>query len=299
MGHVADAASAGFEGRMHLGAFQPAQHIPVAVKTELILGLDQILIVIAGMRTVAARAGAVSDRTVHVDLVEFLFFVRVTRVAERLNGRVEQRRFFGSVRIVTGRTSFRSERSMNRLAFEVARFVVTRKADLAAIGGRQEPGVGRGMGIVTSGALFLRRHMARSRFDRFTYVTVARSAELALPHLKDGLDVGCVRTVAQGALSPFERHMRDLLFEKIALFRMTHQAKIGDRRGDGEWSLRVRINMAGATSHHHAGMDGIANNLDLRGAVRSMAIGARRIGHRVAAMRFGDVGGGKIVALLA
>ena len=57
--------------------------------------------------------------------------------------------------------------------------------------------------------------------------------------------------------------------------------------------------MADAATRHHAGMNRIAQDLRLAGAMRRMAICATGAGHRVAAMRLGNIGRGKIVALLA
>jgi hypothetical protein len=104
MGHVTRCASANLERRMHLGALELAQHITVAVETELGLGLDEILVVIACVRAVATRAGALGDGAMHIDFVELFFFVRVARVTERLDWNVEQRRLFRSMRIMARRT---------------------------------------------------------------------------------------------------------------------------------------------------------------------------------------------------
>ena len=128
---------------------------------------------------------------------------------------------------------------------------------------------------------------------------MAGAAEIALFQLEYGLCVRRMGAMAQGALAAFERHMRHLLLQEIALVGVAYQAKIRDLLGNVEWSLGLGIDVAGATSHHHAGMNRIAQDLRLAGAVRRMTIRAGGAGHRIAAVRFGKIGRRKIVALLA
>ena len=136
-------------------------------------------------------------------------------------------------------------------------------------------------------------------FDRCADVAVTGGAELALFKLQHGLYVRRVGTMAQGALSALERRMHDLLLQEIALVGVTHQAKIRDFLSDVEGSLRLGIHMTGAAACRHAGMNRVAQNLRLAGAVRRMTIRAAAVGHRIAAVRLGNIRRREIMALLA
>lgn len=117
MGYVAGRTSANLERRMHLGAFELAQHIAVAGETKLVFGLYKIRLVVARVGAVAARAGAVGDGSMHVDLVELFFLVCMARVTERLDWEVEKRGIFRAMRVVARRALFGAKWIMNRFAF--------------------------------------------------------------------------------------------------------------------------------------------------------------------------------------
>ena len=161
MGHVADTATPGLERRMHFSAFELAQHVAVAVETELILGLDENRFRIARVRAVATGAGAIRHRTMHVDLVKFFFLGRMAGVAERLHRGVEKLGLFRAVRIVAGHALFGGKWNMDGLAFQVGALVLMAgETDIAAVSRCQQARIGRGVRVVTRSALLLRRWMA-------------------------------------------------------------------------------------------------------------------------------------------
>ncbi len=140
--------------------------------------------------------------------------------------------------------------------------------------------------------------MAGLRLERFAYVSVAGDAKFALLELKDGFIIACVRVVAHRALAAFERRVRYLLLEKVTLIGMAYQAKIRDRCGNGEGSLRLAVDVTSAATHHHPGMNRIANDLGLRRPVRSVASRAGGVRHRVTAVRFRNIRRRQVMALL-
>src|SRR3990172_8718721 len=97
---------------MYFRAFELAQHVAVAVETELVLGLDENRFRIARVRAVATGAGAFSHRAVHGNFIKLFFLARMAGGTERLERRVEKLGLFRAVRIVAGSPFFVPKRKM-------------------------------------------------------------------------------------------------------------------------------------------------------------------------------------------
>ena len=89
MRYVTHAAVARLERRVDLGPFQFAEHSTVAIKTHLILRLDENRFVVARMGIVATVALAFGHGPMHVNPVEFFFLFGVAGVTKGLDRRVQ------------------------------------------------------------------------------------------------------------------------------------------------------------------------------------------------------------------
>ena len=149
VGHVENSAAAGLEGRMYFRAFELAQHVAVAVETELVLGLDENRFRIARVRAVATGAGAFSHRAVHGNFIKLFFLARMAGVTERLDRRVEKLGLFRAVRIVAGHALFGRKWNMDGLPFQVGALVLMAgETDIAAVSRCKQARIGRGVRVM-------------------------------------------------------------------------------------------------------------------------------------------------------